>query len=89
MPGGDGTGPFGAGPKTGRAMGFCAGYNNAGFAYGRGRRFSIGRGFGGRSFAFWGNRTGDESFIQLQSRVSSLEKEIEKLRSALTSKEIP
>ena len=26
MPGGDGTGPAGAGPMTGRAAGYCAGY---------------------------------------------------------------
>lgn len=51
MPGGDRTGPMGAGPKTGRAMGFCAGNTNAGFGFGRG----CGRGFGrgtGRGFGF-------------------------------------
>ena len=37
MPRGDGTGPMGMGPMTGRAAGFCAGYNSAG-ARGRGRR---------------------------------------------------
>ena len=26
MPGGDGTGPMGQGPRTGRSVGFCAGY---------------------------------------------------------------
>jgi len=26
MPGGDGTGPAGMGPMTGRAAGYCAGY---------------------------------------------------------------
>ncbi|NLB69597.1 MAG: DUF5320 domain-containing protein [Lentisphaerae bacterium] len=49
MPRGDGTGPNGMGPMTGRAAGFCAGNNMpgyaAGFAYGRGRGF--GRGMGG------------------------------------------
>lgn len=51
MPGGDGTGPAGMGPMTGRAAGYCAGYSVAGFAnpipgrgfWGRGR----GGGFGG------------------------------------------
>lgn len=48
MPGGDGTGPMGQGPMTGRAAGFCAGYTvpgymNAGF----GRGFGFGRGRGG------------------------------------------
>ncbi len=44
MPRGDGTGPMGMGPMTGRAMGYCAGYAapgfaNAGFGMGRGRGF--------------------------------------------------
>ncbi len=32
MPRGDRTGPFGMGPLTGRAMGFCAGYGAPGYA---------------------------------------------------------
>jgi len=32
MPFGDGTGPLGLGPKTGRAAGFCAGFGRPGFA---------------------------------------------------------
>ena len=54
MPGGNGTGPAGMGPMTGRAAGYCAGYATPGFANpmagrgfwggGRGR----GGGFGGR-----------------------------------------
>ncbi|MCK9263880.1 MAG: DUF5320 domain-containing protein [Deltaproteobacteria bacterium] len=61
MPGGDRTGPFGMGPMTGRAAGFCAGYNVPGYANpaypdgfrtrGRGR----GRGFG-RGGRGWRNR---------------------------------
>jgi len=39
MPGGDGTGPLGMGPMTGRGAGFCGGF---------GSRFRCGRGFGGR-----------------------------------------
>ncbi len=49
MPGGNGTGPWGAGPMTGRGMGFCAGYPVAGYmnwGFGRGRRQFAGRGFG-------------------------------------------
>ena len=41
MPAGDGTGPAGMGPMTGRAAGFCAGYPAPGFR-------GAGRGFGGR-----------------------------------------
>ncbi|MBN2534711.1 MAG: DUF5320 domain-containing protein [Spirochaetales bacterium] len=50
MPGGDGTGPNGLGPMTGRALGFCAGYSVPGFAnpvIGRGGFGGFG-GFGGR-----------------------------------------
>jgi hypothetical protein len=33
MPGGDRTGPRGMGPMTGRAAGYCAGYDAPGFAH--------------------------------------------------------
>jgi len=51
MPWGDGTGPLGQGPMTGRRMGYCAGYGvpgymNPGFGFGRG----FGRGFRFRRF---------------------------------------
>ena len=45
MPGFDGTGPQGAGPMTGGARGYCAGYRRSTFAYGRG--YGMGRGFRG------------------------------------------
>ena len=50
MPGGDGTGPGGMGPMTGRAAGFCAGYSVPGYANpvgGRGMGMGWGRGRGG------------------------------------------
>ncbi|MFW5985141.1 MAG: DUF5320 domain-containing protein [Halanaerobiaceae bacterium] len=64
MPRGDGTGPAGRGPMTGRAAGYCAGFNVPGYmnevpgrgrgfgrGLGRGRGFGYGRGFGrGRGF---------------------------------------
>ena len=61
MPGGDGTGPIGRGPMTGRAAGLCAGYPNPGYmtnpgygqGFGRGRGRGIGRGFWGRGRRFW------------------------------------
>ena len=51
MPRGDRTGPWGAGPMTGRAAGYCAGhavpgYMNPGRGYGRGFGRGWGRGFG-------------------------------------------
>ncbi len=46
MPGFDGTGPWGEGPMTGGARGFCnPGYAGYGRAYGRG--YGAGRGFRG------------------------------------------
>ena len=57
MPGGDGTGPMGAGPMTGRSAGFCSGYPTAGYGtYGRGRGF-WGCG-GGRGWRRWFHATG-------------------------------
>jgi hypothetical protein len=46
MPGGDRTGPAGAGPRTGRAMGYCTGQENPGFVTAGGGR-GPGRGAGG------------------------------------------
>jgi len=59
MPRGDRTGPWGAGPMTGRAAGYCSGYSVPGFmnptvGYGRGWGGGRGRGFGrgwGRGFS--------------------------------------
>jgi hypothetical protein len=45
MPGGDGTGPNGLGSRTGRALGYCAGYDTPGYTKGPGR--GIGRRIGG------------------------------------------
>ena len=47
MPGGDGTGPMGMGPMTGRGAGFCGGSGVPGFAS-RGPGLGFGRGRGGR-----------------------------------------
>ncbi|MFX1409796.1 MAG: DUF5320 domain-containing protein [Promethearchaeota archaeon] len=62
MPFGDRTGPRGLGPRTGRVLGYCAGYDTPGYAKGPslglgrgwGRGFGRGRGIGwGRGFG-WG-----------------------------------
>ncbi|MCF7974822.1 MAG: DUF5320 domain-containing protein [Phycisphaerae bacterium] len=64
MPGGDRTGPMGAGPMTGRGAGYCAGYGMPGYTgrgFGRGlgggRGFGRGwhRGMGARFHAWWQN----------------------------------
>ena len=65
MPRGDRTGPNSMGPMTGRAAGFCAGYDRPGYAnlipggrnrlgrgLGRGFRGGFGRGYG-RGFGFY------------------------------------
>ena len=58
MPAGDGTGPMGMGPMTGRRAGFCAGYDVPGYAnpvpgrgLGWGPALSLSKGFGR---GFWG-----------------------------------
>ncbi len=43
MPGGDGSGPLGFGPMTGRGAGYCAGFNGSGYAMGRGYGFGFRR----------------------------------------------
>ena len=48
MPGGDGTGPAGLGPMTGRAAGYCAGYPVPGYM----------NPIGGRGYWGWGRRGG-------------------------------
>ncbi|MBA7542667.1 hypothetical protein ES705_34991 [subsurface metagenome] len=53
MPRGDGTGPGGLGPMTGRAAGYCAGYSVPGFMNPSGGRLGLGFGYGrgyGRGF---------------------------------------
>jgi len=46
MPRGDGTGPGGLGPMTGRAAGYCAGYSTPGFMNPSGGRLGLGFGYG-------------------------------------------
>jgi len=65
MPRGDGTGPAGMGPMTGRAAGYCAGYpvpgymNPApGYGFGRGLGRGFGRGLGFRGSRGWGGYWG-------------------------------
>ena len=61
MPGGDRTGPLGAGPMTGRSAGYCAGHAVPGYAnptggrgwFGHSRGFGRGRGGFGRGWRHW------------------------------------
>ena len=69
---GDGTGPNGLGPMSGRGAGYCAGFNVPGYAnpgVGAGRGFGAGRGLGrgfgrrggGRGFGYGRAFTGAEN----------------------------
>jgi len=87
MPGGDGTGPLGLGPGTGRRMGYCFGYNvpgfmNPGFGFGRGfwgrgfgRGFGRGMGFG-RGFAWRARMFSATPTIQPQVITETDEKQL-------------
>jgi hypothetical protein len=66
MPGGDRTGPRGLGSRTGRGLGYCAGYDMPGYTKGPGMGLGRGWGHGGgigysRGFGYgrgrgWGYR---------------------------------
>lgn len=60
MPRGDGTGPAGMGPMTGRGGGYCAGYQTPGYANPVGGRgfWGFGRRGGGRGYRHWFWATG-------------------------------
>ncbi|MFW5860577.1 MAG: DUF5320 domain-containing protein [Planctomycetota bacterium] len=93
MPRGDRTGPEGGGPMTGRARGYCAGYDQPGcidIIHG------AGRGFGGRAFGFgrrggWRRAHGPEavrnpaaaSRVAIAGRLDALAGEIAALRRCL------
>ena len=60
MPGGDRMGPSGAGPRTGRGLGYCAGYSSPGYFKGPGgyRGYPYGRGMAWRGSYGRGRRGG-------------------------------
>ncbi len=59
MPAGDGTGPMGMGPRTGRGAGYCSGYDALGWANPiPGRGLGLGRGRGGGRGGFGGRGGG-------------------------------
>ncbi|PIS29700.1 MAG: hypothetical protein COT43_03270 [Candidatus Marinimicrobia bacterium CG08_land_8_20_14_0_20_45_22] len=95
MPRGDGTGPNGMGPMTGRSAGFCAGFGRPGYTdpyigarygfgggFGRGFRGGFGRGFGGgfgRGFGY--NAVPAYYGSPLYWGASSKEQELEALKT--------
>ena len=97
MPGGDGTGPMGAGPMTGRATGYCAGvatpsYASPGFGggFGFGRRSGFrGRGRGwARPAAFYSpvemsTQTPQQELDGLKRQAQQLQSSLEQLNSRI------
>ncbi len=93
MPGGNGTGPMGAGPMTGRSMGYCAGFDRPRFANfgggGRGMRMGRGGGFGFRN-RFFANEaqqmpamTAEQEKEYMQNNIKALENELEAAKQRL------
>jgi len=91
MPFGDGTGPLGQGPMTGRGLGYCAGNGTPGRFYGRGfgRGWGrgMGRGFGrgmGRGWGFgWFGFNPVNEKTALENRVRFLEEELKYAKERL------
>ncbi len=78
MPGGDGTGPLGWGPGTGRAVGFCRGFDRPGFAN------PVRGGF--RRFGYAGGRqpyTSAGEINELQNQAQFLRERIQQIESRL------
>jgi len=90
MPAGNGTGPKGMGPMTGRAAGFCVGYANP--MAGRGMGFGQGCGFGaaggnGRAMGrgwrhmFWATGLPGWTRSGMPAEVSNREQERDQLKA--------
>jgi len=98
MPRGDRTGPAGAGPRTGRAAGFCAGNGAPGFMSGAPvRGFGRRRGFGGGGWGWrngfnisglfgWGSAPAnpDSEKTVLENQADRLQSELESIRKRLS-----
>ena len=95
MPGGNGTGPMGMGPMSGRGAGFCAGNGVAGYAggfCGMGRGAGLGRGNGRRNMFLatgltgWQRATGGAPALAVPTKaqeVDALKGQAEYLENAL------
>ncbi|WP_038056493.1 DUF5320 domain-containing protein [Thermodesulfobacterium hydrogeniphilum] len=93
MPWGDRTGPLGLGPRTGRGLGYCSGFDSPGFAkgpgWGFGRGWVRGRGFGrgwgrGRGWRwFWAMNYFPEEILPPDDEKKLLQEEAEFLKRRL------
>ena len=78
MPFGDGTGPAGNGPRTGRGAGNCTGQGGAGRFGGRG--FGFGRGGRGRGFGNLGYSP-DQERSWLEAALQSITERLDALKN--------
>jgi hypothetical protein len=95
MPRGDRTGPMGAGPRTGRGLGYCSGNNWPGFAnqgagfqswsgFGRG---GAGRGWRHRFFATgipgWAANTPEQETADLHAQADELKAQLDAIQKRI------
>ena len=89
MPGGNGTGPAGMGPMTGRGLGYCANYSTPGYTnpiagggfgrgMGRGGGFGrgIGRGFGAPAYSYSSNLSSQQEASMLKEQLKAMQDEV-------------
>jgi len=96
MPGGNGTGPQGMGPMTGRGAGFCAGNSITGYINpGAGRRLGMGAGRGlARGGRCFGGLRSRQNFMtcqdsdSLKNYAKHLELELESAKKRLEEIEV-
>lgn len=95
MPGGDRTGPMGAGPQTGRGLGYCSGNNQPGYenqapafrgGFGRWNR-GPGRGWRNRFFATgasgWVSPTPEQETTDLKTQVELLKTQLDAIQKRI------
>lgn len=102
MPNGNGTGPSGMGPMTGRGLGYCAGYENTGYnnliGKKRGRGFFLrgrGPGFGRMGFGRYAKYESnnerplpkEEEILILESRANDIRIELERIEKRISELE--
>ena len=87
MPGFDRTGPQGAGPRTGRGMGYCnsqAPASRYGFGFGRG---GAGRGWRHRFFATgvpgWVSPTSEQEIADLDAQANWLREQLDAIQKRI------
>jgi hypothetical protein len=86
MPGGDRTGPRGAGPRTGRGMGYCSGYDWPGFAN-QVTAFRGGFGFGGvragHGIPGWVPPTPEQETADLKAQADLLKAQLDAIQKRI------